>query len=54
MKILKKVLEYLNFTKKYKAKNEEEYNLVFMNRMNRISIYVFIIAIIVLVIRYVK
>lgn len=47
MKILAKIKEYLSF-KKYSAKNEDELNLVFMNRMNRISIIVFLIALIVL------
>jgi hypothetical protein len=51
MKILAKVLEYLSL-KKYKAEKPEDYNLVFMNRMNQISIFVFLIAMIILVIKW--
>ena len=53
MSILKKFWEYLSF-KKYSASKEEELNLLFMNRMNRISIYVFIIALVILIIKLVK
>ena len=49
---LKKLVGYLDITKLFRKSGEENLNLRFMHGINRISVFVFLICIIVLIIRY--
>jgi hypothetical protein len=53
MGILRKVAEYL-YIKKRDPKYKPNQNVRFMNGMNRISIFVFIIALIILAIKLLR
>lgn len=53
--ILKKILYYLDIRTLFKRDNRQKnVSLRFMNGMNRISIFMFIFALIVMTIRYLK
>jgi len=52
---LKKILYYLNLKTLFGSKiQQKNISLRFMNGMNRISIFMFLLAMIILLIRYIK
>jgi len=54
MTFLKKLFGYLDFTKPFrKGKKEENINLRFMHGINRISILMFLICIIIMLVKFV-
>jgi hypothetical protein len=50
--MIKKIVTYLTFWKKDEANKTENFNLKVMHKINKISIFMFLIAIVFLVIRY--
>ena len=50
--MIRKFLYYLNFANWFKKNKEDNFNLRFMHGINRISILVFLIAMIIMILRY--
>lgn len=50
--MIKKFLGYITFWKKDESDNTANFNLKMMHKINKISIFMFIMAVIVLLVRY--
>lgn len=50
--MIKKIVSYLTFWKKDEADKQANFNLKVMHKINKISIFMFLLAIVFLVVRY--